>query len=248
MPIPISAAALTRVIISARNMEFIHWHNKSRKGKSMKNQLRRLLGALVFLTSFMIGCAPVVTSLSTPPLPTPSLVPSTFTPEPSSTATPIPPTISAQLNAIEKTRIALELPELPLKFVEKTEMLNSPSGGLEVAIFQDSDGRKYSVDPETNQVVEIDARALLTNIAPNAPTFSLEVLRSKALRYFTATIPNFEQLRSLWRYEEGAKLDVYFFSWYDETTPTSMSHPFAQIGLHKSGLLFAYYNTLTLNK
>ncbi len=194
------------------------------------------------------GCAPAITSSTISPSPTASPNPSTFTPEPISTETLIPLTISPQVRAIQIIRTDLELPELPLSFIEKTGMLNSPSGGLVVVNYQDGAGRKYSVNPDTNQVVEIDARTLLTNISPNAPTFSMEVLKSKAMKYFKATIPNFDHLQSSWKYEEGAKGDYYFFSWYDEITPTSMNFPFAQIGLDKSGLLFAYYNTLMLNK
>jgi hypothetical protein len=142
------------------------------------------------------------------------------------------------------------LPELPLSFVEKTGMINSPSGGLGVVIYQDSDGRKYSVNPETNQVVEIDARSLLPTkhgeVFPQ--TFSMEVLKSRAMNYITATTPNFDNLQSSWQYEEGGKGDVYFFSWYSKMTPGSMNRPFAQLGFHKNGLLFAYYNTLLINK
>ena len=171
------------------------------------------------------------------------------------TSTPIPPTassqisVSLQISVIEKIRTDLELPELPLDFIEKTGMTNSPNGGLEVVIYQDTDGRKYSVNPETNQVVEIDARILVPKHGdPITQTFSLEDLKSRAMKYFKATIPNFEHLQSSLQYEEGGKGNVYFFTWYDNMTPSSMSRPFAQIGFHKNGLLFAYYNTLLLNK
>jgi hypothetical protein len=214
----------------------------------MKKSVVSIFLALVFLTALISGCAPFVTSPPVLPSLTSSPVPSTFTPEPISTATLIPPTISPQVSAIENIRTKLELPELALDYIEKTGMINSPSGGLEVVVYQDSDGRKYSVNPETNQVVEIDARTLLTKISPNAQTLSMEVLISKAIKYIKATIPNFEQLQTSWKYEEGAKGDYYFFNWYGEITPGSMNFPFAQIGLHKSGFLFAYYNTLLLNK
>ena len=155
----------------------------------------------------------------------------------------IPPTISSQVSAIEKIRTDLELPELPLDFIEKTVMMTSPTGVLVVDIYQDSNGRKYSVHPETNQVVEIDARTLL----PNTETLSMEVLKSKAMKYIKATIPDFEHLQSSWQYDEVETEDSYIFAWYD-MTPGWLNHPFAQIGFHKSGLLFAYYNTLLLNK
>ena len=70
------------------------------------------------------------------------------------------------------------------------------------------------------------------------------------MKYIKATIPDFEHLHSSWQYEEGGKGSgyVYFFTWYVDITPGSMNRPFAQIGLHKSGLLFTYYNTLLLKK
>lgn len=143
----------------------------------------------------------------------------------------------------------MELPELPLEFLENTGMINSPSGGLEVANFQDSEGRIYSVNPKTNQIVEIDARAILSNISPDAPSLSPDEIKDKAMSYVKAVIPNFEPQQSLWQYDEiAAKGENYFFTWYGELTPGLMNRPFLQIGIHKSGVLFAYYNTLFLNK
>jgi hypothetical protein len=205
--------------------------------------------AFVFTMALISGCVPAVTSSPVSPTITSSPIPPTFIPEPISTATLIPLTISPQISAIEKIRTDLELPELPLDFVEKTGMINSPSGSVDVVIYQDSDGRKYSVNAETNQVVEIDARILLPKHGDAIPqTYSMEVLKSRAMKYIKATIPDFENLQSSWQYEEGGKGDVYFFTWYGSMTSGSMNRPFAQIGFHKNGLLFAYYNTLFLNK
>ena len=110
-----------------------------------------------------------------------------------------------QIAAINTLRNQLELPKRPLEFVETTVYSNSPSGTLQVEVFQDSDGRKYFVDPITNQVVEMDARALLDKISPLTSVKSEEELRVKAQKLFAATIPNFESLRANWVYEEGAK-------------------------------------------
>jgi hypothetical protein len=203
----------------------------------------------VLMTVSLSGCAPAATASPVAPTGTPSPLPPTFTPVPTATATLLPPTLSPQLTAIEKIRTDLELPNLPLSFVEKTGMINSPRGGLEVVIYQDSEGRKYSVDPETNQVVEIDARILLPpHGAASSQTFSKEVLEARALKYIEATTPDFDQLQSSLKYEAGGKVEVYFFSWYGEMLPGWMNRPFAQIGFHQNGLLFAYYNTLLLNK
>jgi hypothetical protein len=158
---------------------------------------------------------------------------------------------SPQTDAIDQIRAALELPELPLEFVEKTGMLNSTGGNLEVAKYQDSEGRIYSVDGESNLVVEMDARILLPakhGTSADTVTFSAEELKAKAMTYFKAAIPDFGSLQSSLQYEEGAKGENYFFTWYAVIKPGAMNRPFAQIGLHQNGLLFAYYNTLSLEE
>jgi hypothetical protein len=202
---------------------------------------------ILLLAVFIGGCAPVLPSPAVSPTYTPRLPLSSFT-TPISTATYIPSTTSPLIRAIEKIRSDLELPELPVKFIEKTTMVNSPSGSLVVETYQDSEGRTYSVDPETNRVVEIDARTLSIATSPNPQTFSMDDLKTKALKYIKASIPNFETLQTGLTYEEGAKGDNCFFSWYGDSTntPGLMNRPFVQIGLYKSGLLFAYYNTLLL--
>jgi hypothetical protein len=153
-----------------------------------------------------------------------------------------------QMAAINAIRAQLDLPDLPLKFVENTNMANSPSGGLKVALFQDTEGRDYFVNPGTNQVVDIDARSMLSNIPPDTPLKSEADITAQAQKFIAATIPGFETLQARWTYEEGNKGDNYFFSWYGESATGSMNRPFAQIGIHKSGVLFAYYNTLFLEK
>lgn len=156
--------------------------------------------------------------------------------------------ISQATGAINQIRKSLELPASPLKFVENTGMPNSPSGGLEVANFQDREGRIYSVDPKTNQVVEIDARALLSKISAGAPSLSQVEIKGRAMTFAKNVVPDFDSLRSSLQYEEGGKVDNYFFTWYAETTPGSMSRPFLQFGFHKSGVLFGYINTLSVGK
>jgi hypothetical protein len=153
-----------------------------------------------------------------------------------------------QTGAINAIRTKLDLPELPLKFGGITNMVNSPSGGLKVALFQDTQGRNYFVNPETNQVVEIDARSMLSNIPADAPLKSEADVTAQAQKFIAATIPGFNTLQSKLTYEAGNKGDNYFFSWYGEAAAGAMNRPFAQIAIHKSGLLFAYYNTLFLEK
>ena len=90
-------------------------------------------------------------------------------------------------------------------------MINSPSGDLPVAIYVDSKGRKYSVDPRTNTVVEIDARDLLTSIPANAPSVSQDELKTKALGIARATTSDFDFLLPSLIDNSGSKGDYYFF-------------------------------------
>jgi hypothetical protein len=153
-----------------------------------------------------------------------------------------------QIGAIDAIRLKLDLPGLPLKYIGITDMINSPSGGLKVAQFQDTQGRNYFVDPLTDQVVEIDARSLLPGISPQAPLMSEADITAQAQKFIAAAIPGFATLQAGWSYEAGNKGDNYFFSWYGQSPAGAMNRPFAQIAIQKSGLLFAYYNTLLLEK
>jgi hypothetical protein len=151
-------------------------------------------------------------------------------------------------DAINEIRKSLELPELPLEFVENTGMANSPSGRLEVANYRDNEGRIYSVNSETNRVVEIDGREVLSNVSSDAPALSPDEVKPKAMTFAKTVILNFDAIQSSLQYEEGDKVNNYFFTWYGEMSPGSMNRPFLQFGFHKSGVLFAYYNTLSVEK
>jgi hypothetical protein len=153
-----------------------------------------------------------------------------------------------QIKAINTLRVQLDLPRIPLQFVELGFDGNSPSGNLQVAVYKDTEGRKYFVDPLSNQVVEMDARALLDKITPQTSVLSEEAIRGKAMRLMAAAIPGFENLRTGWTYEEGGKVDNYFFTWYGEMAAGGFNRPRAQIALHRTGLLFAYYNSLLLDQ
>lgn len=173
---------------------------------------------------------------STPP--SPEFIPST---SPNQTAA------GPQIEAIQSLRTLFGLPDLPLDYVETTGMVNSPSGGLSVAVYQDSEGRKYLVDPTTDQVVEIDARAAPPVDAAQSASLSPGELSAKAQQWMQAILPDFSAREASLSYEEGAKSDDYFFTWRDALPPGAFNAPFAQIGLHKNGALFAYYNTLTVD-
>ena len=153
---------------------------------------------------------------------------------------------ATQIEAINAIRTLFELPDLSLEFVEMATMINSPNGDLAVALYEDTEGRKYYVEPERDQVVEIDARAALSTISPDAVPLPQNELSAKAMGLIQGAIPNFDLLQAGLTYEESVKGDHFFFDWRAIHSSGSMNRPFVQIGLHKSGELFAYYKTLTL--
>jgi hypothetical protein len=150
------------------------------------------------------------------------------------------------LAAIDEVRSVLSLPMGPLVFVKDGGMLNSPTGALKVAIYQDPEGRQYSYAPETGRVVEIDARATLPERSAETASEPAMDLEEMAFAYARSLVPNFEARQSSLSYEAGGKGDSYFFSWYGEIQPGDMNRPFLQFGMSKDGILFAYYNTLDL--
>ncbi len=167
-------------------------------------------------------------------------------PSPSNLSSPEQDAQATQIEAIDAIRALFGLPELPLEFIEMTTMINSPNGDLSVALYQDAEGRNYSVEPESNLVVEIDARAAPSSLSSGALPLSQDALRTKAETFIRGAIPDFESKRAGLAYEAGVKEDNYFFTWRAANSSGAINAPFVQIGLYKSGELFAYYNTLTL--
>ncbi len=159
---------------------------------------------------------------------------------------PTAPTLTPREVAINAIRTVLELPYLPLTYVETTQMGNSPSGTLRVERYDDSEGRKFYIDPQTNQVVEIDARSRLSVISPDTPALSDDALLEKAEKIAELVIPNYTTAVAGLTYEANNKGDNYFYDWRDMSQPVVSMPPFVQIGLHVSGELFAYYNTLSV--
>lgn len=151
-----------------------------------------------------------------------------------------------QITAINDFRIAFGIPDSPLESKGMDRMVNSPSGNSLVAIYTDSEGRKYSVDPQTSTVVEMDARNLLVSIPANAPVMSQTDIKAKVNKMLALAIPGFDTLSQALSYEEGGKVDNYFFNWYANILPGQFNRPFIQVGVYKTGFVFAYYNTLTL--
>ena len=155
------------------------------------------------------------------------------------------PTDNLQITAIKNIRAVMGLPDLPLESKGMDVMANSPNGDLRVAVYVDSAGQKFFVDPQSNIVVEMDARDLLASIPASAPTMSQDQLKITALRIAKATTPNFDSLLPGLTYSEGGKVDNYFFDWRAQSSSGQMMPPFLQIGFHKSGFIYAYINTLS---
>ena len=150
------------------------------------------------------------------------------------------------LKPMDALRKILGLPDLQLTFLKEDTMINSPSGDLAVSVYQDSEGRLYSVDKASHQVVEVDCRNALAAISAIGGSATLDDLRAKALQIAAAIYPDFKSLSQNLVYEEGSKGDYTFFTWRDQTAETKMNKPFLQIGLYKNGVLFAFYNTLNM--
>ncbi|MGB9521417.1 MAG: c-type cytochrome [Anaerolineales bacterium] len=167
---------------------------------------------------------------------------------PTSSAQAITPvTVTEEdLKSIAALRKILELPELQLTFVKDDHMINSPTGDLAVMVYQDSEGRLYSVDQTSRQVVEMDGRNSLAAISSLVGSPTLDDLRAKAIQIATALYPDFKNLSQNLVYEEGSKGDYFFFTWRDQNAETKMNKPFLQMGFFKNGGLFAFYNTLNL--
>lgn len=156
------------------------------------------------------------------------------------------PADNPQVAAINSLRAVLGLPNLTLESKGANTMINSPSGSLSVEVYVDSEGRRFSVEPQSNTVVEMDARNLLASIPANAPSVPQDELKTKALAIAKAITPNFDSLLPGLTDNSGGKGDYYFFDWRKPASPNEMIPPFLQIGFDKSGLIFAYINTLSL--
>jgi hypothetical protein len=112
-----------------------------------------------------------------------------------------------------------------------------------VNVYQDTAGRRFSVSVSTGVVLEVDARSVLDSIPAEAELLPQEI-DEKAWRMMRAAIPGFESIEGGLTYEEGGKIDNYFYSWYGAMVSGMFNRPFAQIAIHKSGIVFAYYNML----
>lgn len=158
------------------------------------------------------------------------------------------PATNSPLDAIENIRKLAGFPESDLIYMETTKMINSPSGDLQVDVYQDEEGRIYSVDPNSKMLVEIDARNLLGNPESGQPgnLISQTELERQAEEFVRSAIPEFSALQSELNYEMGGKGDYFFFTWRMANTEQYFMPPFIQLALTTNGDLFAFYNTVTL--
>ncbi len=148
------------------------------------------------------------------------------------------------LQIIHNVRQILELPDLPLEYAGEEGMINSSSGNLRVQVYTDPEGRRYSFDPQTKQVVEIDARQTLPSAHQATGELDMAALRLKAQTLASAIVPDFSSRVGSLTYEEGDKGEYIFFTWRDDSASPTLNSPFLQIGFTQSGVVFAFYNTL----
>ena len=148
-----------------------------------------------------------------------------------------------QIAAIAELQKQLGLPELDVTFYDTSNMINSPSGNLEVNSYQDTESRMFYVSPQHCRVVEIDARLMLILASSETGTQTIEEIEPIALESANKVT---DQDLSLLTYQPGNKGDVYFFDWYETAVPGMMNPPRLQIGYDANGVLFAYIHTLGL--
>lgn len=196
------------------------------------------------------GTAPASTAETPTEAPQSKPLPTTAPPTPtalSPTATPASVSVTDDaLKVIQTLRTILGLPELPLEYLGEDRMLNAPDGALRIQVYLDSEGRRYSYEPLTRQIVEMDARETLPTGPTTTSILTATELRAKAKGIAEAVIPNFDQRVIALTYEEGNKGENSFFTWRDMAAPTTFRKPFLQIAFTQGGVVFAFYNTLTL--
>jgi hypothetical protein len=142
--------------------------------------------------------------------------------------------------AIAHIRSFLERPNLTLTFVELTLMINSPNADRQVAVFQDQLETRYSVDPSTFVLTQIEPSGLHS---PSGNPLSPDVVRQMA-RDLAESSPGFLKLAPTLQYEEGQKDGLHFFIWTDTKPGWKFNRPQLQVGISDDGTLFTYMNTL----
>ncbi len=161
----------------------------------------------------------------------------TLSPAPSSQTTM---TLADQDAAAKHIRSFLGKTDLTLAFVGLTLMINSPNADRQVALFEDQLGTRYSVDPSTYVIAQIEPSGV--RFASGSPV-SLDVIRQMA-HDLAASSPGFSNLEPTLKYEEGQKDDLHFFVWIDTKPGWKFNRPQLQVGIMDDGSLLTYMNTL----
>jgi mono/diheme cytochrome c family protein len=195
-----------------------------------------------------LGNAPAAageTPSETPPSePLPTAGPATPTEAtPIATSTPVSMEDDA-LQAIQALRLLLGLPDSALQYEGEAHMTNSPSGDLRVEIYRDAQGRRYSYDPISRRVVEVDGRLALAPPTPATSPLTIAELRAKAKTIAQALLPDFAKRETALTYEEANKGEYTFFTWREQAASDTLNRPFLQIAFTQSGNIFAFYHTL----
>lgn len=150
-------------------------------------------------------------------------------------------------DAINSLRELTGLPDLPIQFVGMVTMANSPGGDLQVASYKDSDGRLYSVDVKTDQVIEVDGRAAMPTEATGGAILSDPEMKTRAEKIARAVTPNFDQVSKGLEFTSGNKGGgLSFFDWRSKDKGTWMMPPFIQVALSADGMMVGYVNTVIL--
>jgi len=157
-----------------------------------------------------------------------------------SSGSPATETFEGQDCAITHIRGFLLKADLALAFVELTLMINSLDANRQVAVFNDEIGTRYSVDPSTYVLAQIEPSGLHFQAGdPIAPDALRRIAHDLAERS-----PGFSDNKSTLRYEEGLKDEVHFFVWIDQEPGWKFNRPQLQVGILDDGTLFTYMNTL----
>lgn len=108
------------------------------------------------------------------------------------------PAAKTPIEAIRRLEGLAGFPTTNLAYIGTTTMINSPRGDLQVELYQDGEGRKFYVEPETNIVVEMDARDLLGSEHPGSGTRAAVLtqaeLASRVEEFVRAAVPEFSSL------------------------------------------------------
>jgi hypothetical protein len=158
-----------------------------------------------------------------------------------STSTPLTEAGIDHEMAVESIRAFIGSRDADLTFQEMTIMINSPNADLLIGVYMDGLGGLYSVDPNSYKVVEIESSPIQTM---QGEPLALEQLRKIAEERAAEEVAGFGEIRDSLSYEEGRKLDDFFFRWEADNREWKYTPPLFQVGIRVDGKLLTYMNTL----